>query len=191
VRKGGAASTRGRRAEQNRALASDERVRPANLVRLQEIERERQRLEIERQKLIKAVGPLEIPKFDLRDFKKFRGATYSTWFKAVGADRARDIGTSPKLLDEEFNEFDLPKLFYSHSITGKVKWFGIVDRGYLIKHLNDRAPWDGNDFRDIYPNWEYTYQVREYLGGVWVRTYEYRAKSPLSGRDRRKEFHAE
>lgn len=164
----------------------------AKLKRLKEIEAQQKKLEKEKAALVPKVAAMNPPTYPIpaQGIEKFRGATYSTWFKAAGAFNARDMGVSPKLLDDEFQEFDLPTVFYSQAITGRVKWFGIVDREYVIADLNDKAPWAGNDFRQIYPVWEYTYRVVESIGGVPVRFYEHRARQPITRRDIKRGWHS-
>lgn len=135
----------------------------------------------EKRALIPKVAAMDAPvvrwdgRFD--SIRKIRGATYATWFKAAGAFDQRDIGSSPKLLDNEFEDLDYPSVFYSQAVTGKVRWNSYRTRRYLIEHLNVTG-FQGNDFRNIYPAWEYVYQLREYIGGVLVKINEYRAASP-------------
>jgi len=154
---------------------------------LKEIEALQRRLEREKAALtqnVAAMRPItyKIPRGGI---KRLRGAQYSTWFKAMGAFKAGRMGESPTLmLEMDELGFDVPDVFYSQAITGRVKFDGIVSLEYVINHLNSRAPWDGEDFRDIYPRWEYTYRIVESIGGVPVRFYEKRGKQPRNKKDR-------
>lgn len=145
--------------------------------------------EQERRRLVPEVAAMNAPtvRWDgkLKSVRRLRGATYATWFRAIGALEKDDLRTtSPNLLDDE--ELDYPKFFHSHHITGQVKWNGFRTRRSLLSQLNMEAPWGPRDFRDIYPHWEYTYELREYIGGVLVRINQYRAAQP-----RRRGWHAE
>lgn len=151
--------------------------------RLKEIELQKKKLEAERQRLLPKVAAREPQTFRLADFRRREGFTYHTWFKALGTFggiREMKGGDTPDLVNEmmEFQDFDIPSAFYSHSILGQVKWAGIRDREGLIKKLNLSADWAPNDFRDIYLRWEYTYQIVESVGDVPVAIFEYRAAYP-------------
>lgn len=167
-------------AERNEPLTRQD-VR--DVERLREIERQQRKLEEERQRLLPRVAAREPPTLEVRSFAgKRKGFTYHTWFKAIGfmdrrGGRNEDIS---QLLEEtlEFEEGSIPAAFISHGITGKVKYMGIRDREELINDLNSQADWAPMDFRDVYPNWEYTYRIVESVGNVPVAFYEYRAARP-------------
>jgi len=127
------------------------------------------------------------------DLVERKGFNYSTWFKAFGTfGDLRDMGDSPPLLGEmeELEDFDVPKAFYSSTILGKVKWNGRMDRGLLIDKLNMAASWAPQDFRDIYPQWEYRYYVAEMVGDVVVQIFEHKARFPLDSRSKGRGFQA-
>ena len=108
-------------------------------------------------------------------FRRKRGASYSTWFKAMGtvgllADM-RDAD-SPDLLGDELPDFPAPRAFYSQQsdLLGKVKWQGVKPLGELIGELNNALQFvgeevDGFDFRTVYDQWEFRYQIAENVGG--------------------------
>lgn len=149
--------------------------------RLARIERQIRALEREKKELVPKVRAPPVFPIPKKGIEKFRGASYSTWFKALGSfgpGRNWDsYAAMQNLLDEDLMDIEAPAAFYSQQITGRVKWPGIVDREVLIQDLNDKAPWDG-DFRDIYPRWEYEYRVVESIGGVPVRFYVHKGKQP-------------
>lgn len=128
---------------------------------------------------------IPLDKFD----RKRRGSTYATWFKAVGALEESEIGSSPVLIVEgDFELVDsLPSPMYSQVYLGYVKRDRvIVPREDVIADLNTKAPWSPYDFRDLYPIWEYVYQVREYIGGVLLGIFEHKAKYPRDRKDIRR-----
>ena len=164
------------------ALTPEEKELLARQRKIEELQRTEEEARRERLKLqgdVVARGP---PKLEFREFGgKRKGFTYTTWFKAFGSmNQSDNMGDSPTLLDEmeELDDLSIPSAFYSHGITGQVKWAGIRDREELIADLNSQSPWAGLDFREIYPKWEYYYQIVESVGNVAVRIYEYRAKHP-------------
>lgn len=154
------------------------------------MEKEIKELEKRRRELTPTVAAMQPPTQRFKSFKgKREGFSYTTWFKAIGSmESLAELkgGDSPSIVNEmmEFDDYDIPSAFYSHSILGKVKWKGIRDRERIIAELNFVAPWSGNDFRDIYSKWEYTYRVVESVGDVPVNIYEYRAKQPRTNKDK-------
>lgn len=102
------------------------------------------------------------------------GARFFTHFKAFGTVGAladmRQV-ESPDLLNEDLEDFNAPAAFYSNQsgILGQARWNGIVPLDVLIERLNDQLQFSGEgskrfDFREVYPHWEYRYQVTEVLG---------------------------
>lgn len=152
--------------------------------RLRQIEEEARR---EREEIEEKVAAQRPPVRDIGELEQRKGFVYTTWFKAFGTfGDIRDMGTdSPQLLGEmeELEDFDVPAAFYSSGILGKVKWKGYVERETIIDQLNTVAPWNGADFRDVYPRWEYRYFVAEMVGNVVVQTFEYKAKHPMGKKD--------
>lgn len=173
-----------------KVTATSAPVAPRDEARLREIERQQRALEKEKRELIPKVAAMNPPTFAIPKggIKRFRGAKYSTWFKAAASfGNARDwdsYAQMQNLLDEEAEEFNAPASFYSQQILGRVKWDGIVGREEIIATLNERAGLD-EDFRRLYPKWEYVYRIVESIGGVPVRFFEHKAKQPRSTRERR------
>lgn len=102
------------------------------------------------------------------------GAKFSTWFRAIGsAGNLRDMrgAESPDLLSEDLEQFAAPAAFYSNQsgLLGRVRFKGVVGLEILIDKLNLVLQFTGEetrdfDFRNVYENWEYRYQVIETIG---------------------------
>lgn len=152
------------------------------LARIKELRAAEEKLRKERESLEIKTAAQEPPIVLLERFRGPRpGFNYSTWFKAFGTfGDLRDMGDSPHLLGEieELEDFDVPAAFYSSTILGQVKWKGLRSRKKVIDDLNNVAPWNGSDFRDVYPKWEYRYYIAEMVGDVVVRIYEHKARQP-------------
>jgi hypothetical protein len=138
--------------------------------RLKEIELEKARLESRKARIAPVIRPQPFP---TRGIEKRRGSVYTTWFKAQGlmgkGGRGWDEYERMKYaLDDIEVDSNAPGAFYSHHILGRIKWPGIVPVEELILRLNDVGGWEG-DFRDIYDNWSYEYQVVESIGGTPIR----------------------
>lgn len=166
-----------------------ERERIRTLERLEEVEKQLAALEKERRELIPKTAAMAPPTAPIGEFQNRKGFNYNTWFKAIGSmESLAELkgGDSPTIVNEfsEFDDFDVPSAFFSHTYLGKVKWRGIKDREEIISELNFKAPWSGNDFRDIYPKWEYVYRIVESVGDVVVNIFEYKAKQPRTQKDR-------
>ncbi len=154
----------------------------ADLARIAELKRIEADAKREREQMEGKVAAQEPPVRDLKNFRRREGFQYSTWFKAFGTfGDLRDLGDSPALLGdmEELEDFDVPAAFYSSSKLGKVKWNGVRDREDLIRELNKVSEWAPEDFRDVYPRWEYRYYRAEMVGDVVVAIYEHKARQPL------------
>jgi phytoene/squalene synthetase len=142
---------------------------------------------LERESLVELNAAQRPPVADLETFERRKGFRYDTWFKAFGTfGETREVGDSPTLLgeQEELDDYSVPAAFYSSGVLGKVKWTGrILSRDEVIAELNSVAAWYPDDFRDVYPRWEYRYYVAEMVGDVTVAVYEHKAKQPLDARD--------
>lgn len=165
-----------------RAGPSEDQIKAAK--RIAEIERKQRELEKEKRELLPKTAAMEPPVRGVERFAGRReGFTYHTWFKALGTFAGLQElkgGDSPDILNEMEEEFDgnIPRAFYSHAITGRVKYRGIVKLQKVIDDLNRVADWAPMDFRDVYPKWEYTYRIVESVGDVPVQIYEIRASRP-------------
>lgn len=78
---------------------------------------------------------------------------------------------SPDLLSEDLEQFAAPAAFYSNQsgLLGRVRFKGVVGLEILIDKLNLVLQFTGEetrdfDFRNVYENWEYRYQVIETIG---------------------------
>jgi hypothetical protein len=108
-----------------------------------------------------------------------RGRVYFTYFTAWGSlgEDLRDWGGegSPGVLEVFATDlgykWDVPGGFYSQSVIGQVKWDGVVRLEGLIAELNSLLQFgtarEGFDFRRFYPQWGYTYRIREGIGGTF------------------------
>lgn len=145
---------------------------------LRKVEREARE---ERERIETKVAAQKAPIRALRDLVVKPGFRYDTWFKAFGTFGDLRDKDSPRLLGEmtELEDFDVPSAFHSGAKLGKVKWAGqIRDREQIIRELNDVA-FFREDFRELYPKWEYRYYVAEMVGNVVVQIYEHEAQQPL------------
>lgn len=159
--------------------------------RIQELRRVEESAKAERKTLEAPNAAMMPPIRAFGDLKERKGFVYSTWFKAFGTfGDLRDAGDSPPLLGEmeELEDFDVPAAFYSSGILGKVKWDGNISRETLIDRLNSAASWNPQDFRDVYPKWEYRYYVAEQVGDVVVQIFEHKARQPLDARSKERGF---
>jgi hypothetical protein len=160
--------------------------------RIEELRLIEEEARIEREQIEEKVAAQAPPERGIDNFPGERkGFNYHTWFKAFGTfGDMRDMGDSPTLLGdmEELEDMDVPSAFYSSGILGKVKWRGRKDREKLIDELNAVAPWNGNDFRDVYPKWEYVYKITESVGDVVVQEFTYRACRPYNVESRARGF---
>lgn len=166
--------------------ASPEQIR-AQQLRIAELRRLEEDARRERERLETKVAAQEPPIRALGDFERREGFEYSTWFKAFGTfGTLRELGDSPQLLGEmeELEEFDVPSAFYSSSLIGQVKFPDVVPLAGVMGKLNAAAPWQGEDFREIYPQWDYRYYVAEMVGDVVVQIFEHKARQPITGKDR-------
>jgi hypothetical protein len=196
ARSGDAPSRRqGEKPSEKRELTVEERQLIDREKRIEELRRQEENARAERLRLQQLTVAQSPPTVGTEEFVRQRGFVYATWFKARGA---RELGATgnyermKELLNEGIS-FDVPSAFFSSSITAQVKWLGIRDREELIRELNETASWSNDgyqDFRDIYPEWEYYYQITESIGTVVVRIYEYKAHQPFESKDRRKGFHS-
>ena len=154
--------------------------------RVEELRKIEKEAREERERIETKVAAQMAPIRALADFEERKGFTYTTWFKATGTF-GREAGYSP-LLGEmtELEDFDVPSQFFSGAMIGKVKWQGVREREELIGILNKAAAWSPDDFRDIYPRWEYRYYVAEMVGNVVVQIYEHEARQPLDKKQRGK-----
>lgn len=145
---------------------------------------------ITRQEKKKGRGIIDAPLVEIGsegDIQRLRGATYDTYFKAMGIMGTKELfanmrdGESPSLLEEDDDRLPIPAAFYSQQsgVLGKVKWQGIVPLDDLVEELNGALQFVGEeisgfDFREAYDYWELTYRVFERIGGVPVREYKLR-----------------
>lgn len=151
--------------------------------RIEELRRIENEARAERALLEEKTAAQEPPIGRLEDFEPRKGFEYYTWFKAFGTfGDLKDMGDSPHLLGEmeELENMDVPAAFYSSTVLGKVKWKGRVEKEKILDELNSRAAWSPEDFRDIYPRWEYRYYVAESVGNVVVNIWEHKARQPLT-----------
>ena len=157
--------------------------------RVDELRRIEQSAREEREAIQEKNVAQSVPTFRLKDFREEKGFTYNTWFKAVGSFGQEWGGVdadSPHLLvedDDEARGFGVDAAFTSRSKLGKVKWKGRVERETIIKELNDTA-FQGDDFREIYPTWEYRYFLTKQIGDVVVGIFEHKARYPLNAKGR-------
>lgn len=171
-----------RRAEGSPPVRGADEIR-AEQRRIEELRRIEREAKAERESLETKTTAQQPPIGKLEDFRERKGFAYSTWFKAFGTfGDLRDMGDSPTLLGEmeELEDMDVPAAFYSSSILGKVKWKGRIEREKLIDDLNKVSAWNPEDFRSVYPKWEYRYYVAEMVGDVTVNIWEHKARQPLN-----------
>lgn len=168
---------------------AEEKERIKALQELEKVEKQLEELRKKREELLPRTAAMGPPVQALNKLKERRGFSYHTWFKAIGSmESLADLkgGDSPSIINEmmEYEDYDIPSAFYSHSILGKVKWRGVRPLERIIEELNFKG-FSGNDFRAIYTRWEYTYRVVESVGDVPVNVFEVRAKQPRTAKDRR------
>lgn len=121
-----------------------------------------------------------------------KGATYSTWFKAMGTmGTAADLKDPylSNLLTEDLEEFSAPAQFYSNQsgLLGQVRWKGNIPLEILIDKLNVQLQYIGDespdfDFRSAYWRWSYKYQVIESLGPTDRVVFSSEDSKPKRGR---------
>jgi hypothetical protein len=138
---------------------------------------------LEREGIEEKIAARAPPEKGTDEFVERKGFNYHSWLKAFATfGELRDMGDSPTLLGEmeELEQFDVPAAFHSGAKLGKVKWKGIQDREALIEKINAAILPAGADFRDVYPQWEYTYKITESVGDVVVQEFVHRARKPFT-----------
>lgn len=100
-----------------------------------------------------------------------KGATYATYFRALGTFANNADVYNRDLIYSDVDEIGAPAAWYSNQglILGQVKWRGIVALEELLDRLNLALQFAGEeiagfDFRNVYPVWSFKYQVVEFLG---------------------------
>jgi hypothetical protein len=163
--------------------------------RIEELRRTERDARREREALeVKNVAQ-DVPTHPLEEFQREPGFKYNTWFKAVGSfGEAWDgvDGDSPHLMqenDDYASEYGVDAAFTSRSKLGKVRWNGEVSRETVLDELNTTA-FGGDDFRDIYPTWEYRYFLTKQIGNVVVGMFEHKARQPIGPKDRAMGYHS-
>jgi hypothetical protein len=151
--------------------------------RVREIEEEIKRLEKEKQKILPH-RKAKVLRFPDGGIEKLRGATYATYYRALGSTESlkkMKRTKSPGVLDEDLDDGNAPAAFYSTVVLGRAKWPGVKPQKEIEADLNKLLQYKGRekrgfDWREEYPHWEETYEVVEFIGSVPVRIYRKRGR---------------